>query len=292
MEPSAIDIQQVVGFINWDKLPYALLLLTIGAVCLRAVSAVAANFGERFTDRRLQVKKAEAMVRFLLYAGFAAAVLSTALRLDSQAMLALAGTIGVAVGFAFKDLLASIMSGIILLLDQPFQVGDRVAFGSYYGEVTEIGLRSVRLVTLDDNLVTIPNNAFLNSAVSSANAGALDCMCVLDFHIAAAEDFELASRLVAEAVATSGYLLVSKPISTTVADLFLGERFVTRVRAKAYVFDARYETAYGSDITRRVKKAFATHGIRTPDQQYRDLDLNGGQESPPSTLSPAQAVAP
>ncbi len=281
MDPNALDIQQVVGFVNWDKLPYALLLLAVGAVCLRVVSGLAANLGERFTDRRLQVKKAEAMARFLLYAGFAGAVLSTALRLDSQAMLALAGTIGVAVGFAFKDLLASIMSGIILLFDQPFQVGDRVAFGSFYGEITEIGLRSVRMVTLDDNLVTIPNSAFLSSAVSSANAGALDCMCVLDFHIAAYEDFELASRLVAEAVGTSGYLLVSKPISTTVADLFLGERFVTRIRAKAYVFDARYETAYGSDITRRVKKAFAAHGIRTPDQQYRDLDLNGGQEMPP-----------
>lgn len=280
MDQSSLDIQQVVGFIKWDSLPYALLLLAIGAVCLRVVSGLAANFGERFTDRRLQIKKIEAMVRFLLYAGFAGAVLSTSLRLDSQAMLALAGTIGVAVGFAFKDLLASIMSGIILLFDQPFQVGDRVAFGDYYGEITEIGLRSVRLVTLDDNLVTIPNNAFLNSAVSSANAGALDCMCVLDVYIAAAEDFELASRLVAEAVATSGYLLVSKPISTTVADLFLGERFVTRIRSKAYVFDARYETAYASDITRRVKDALAAHGIRTPDRQYRDLDMNGGREVP------------
>jgi small conductance mechanosensitive channel len=279
MDSGNIDIQQVVGFINWDKLPYALLLIAVAFVVLRVVAGTFNGLGERFTDRRLQIKKAEAMTRFLVYLVAAAGVTSTALRLDSQAMLALAGTVGVAVGFAFKDLLASLMSGIILLFDQPFQVGDRVAFGSYYGEVTEIGLRSVRLVTLDDNLVTIPNNAFLNSAVASANAGALDCMCVLDFHIAAADDFELASRLVSEATATSGFLLTTKPIVILVSDEFLGERFVTRIRSKAYVFDCRYEKAYASDITRRVKKAFALHGVRTPDQQYRDLDLNGGRES-------------
>ena len=189
------------------------------------------------------------------------------------------GTVGVAVGFALKDLRGSLIAGVILLVDEPFQVGDRVAFGDSYGEITEIGLRSVRLVTLDDNLVTIPNNLFLTQSVASANAGALDCMVVMTFYIAAAEDYRKARRLAHEATSTSRYTYLSKPIVTLIADEFLGERFVTVLRVKAYVFDARYEKAFATDVTERVKEAFAAHGILSPDRSYRDLDLNEGAET-------------
>jgi small-conductance mechanosensitive channel len=132
----------------------------------------------------------------------------------------------------------------------------------------------VRLVTLDDNLVTIPNSQFLTDSVASANAGALDCMVVVPFYIGAAEKFSVARRIVAEAAATSRYVYLQKPIVTLVSDEFMGERFVTVIRLKAYVFDARYEKAFASDVTERVKRALAEAHIRTPDRQYRDLDLN------------------
>jgi len=238
------------------------------------------DLGERFTDRRLLLKKVKALARFFIYLAIIVIIGSTVLVLRNQAFLAIAGTIGLAVGFAFKDLAASLMAGVILLVDEPFQVGDRVAFGDYYGEITEIGLRSVRLVTLDDNLVTIPNSAFLSDPVASANAGALDCMVVIPFFIGAAEDFYKARRIVAEATATSRYVFLDKPVVTLVADEFLGERFVTVIRVKAYVFDARYEKAFASDVTERVKAAFRRASIRTPDQQYRDLELNRGREAP------------
>ena len=51
-------------------------------------------------------------------------------------------------------------------------------------------------------------------------------------------------------------------------------------RLKAYVFDARYEKPFASDVTERVKLALREHGVRTPDMAYRDLDLNGGSETP------------
>jgi len=190
-----------------------------------------------------------------------------------------ATTLGVAFAFAFKDLLASLMAGVILLIDEPFQVGDRITFGVHYGEVADIGLRSVRLVTLDDNLVTIPNAVFLTEAVASANAGQLDCMVVIPLYIGAAESFYRARRLAYEAAVTSRYVYLEKPVVTQITDEFLGERFVTVIRIKAYVFDARYETSFVSDVTERVKIAFRAHGVRTPDQQYRDLDLNGGSET-------------
>lgn len=278
MDPS-LDLQQLVRFIDWSRVPYALMVIVVGLIVERVVSDFLDDLGERFAERRLLLKKLKALGRFLFFAALGGLVGTSVLSVDRQVMVALAGTLGLAVGFAFKDLLASLMAGVILLIDQPFQVGDRISFGGYYGEVTEIGLRSVRLVTLDDNLVTVPNSAFITDAVASANAGALDCMVVTEFYIAPAEDFAAARRLAAEAAATSRYVYLEKPVVTLLSDRFMGERFVTVITVKAYVFDARYEKAFASDITERVKRAFTAAGIHGPDRAYRDLDLRG-RETP------------
>ncbi|MCO4769504.1 MAG: mechanosensitive ion channel [Deltaproteobacteria bacterium] len=274
-----MDPQDLVRFIHVDRIPFALLVLVVGVVVVRFSARFLDQLGERFTDRRLLLKKVAALSRFFIYLLIVVIISTSVLALESEALLAVAGSIGVAVGFAFKDLLASVIAGVILLMDQPFQVGDRVTFGTYYGEVKEIGLRSVRVVTLDDNLVTIPNALFLSEAVASANAGQLDAMVVVPFYIAAAEDYEKAQEIVREAALTSAYVYVEKPVVTLVSDEFLGERFVTIIRLKAYVFDARYEKAFSSDITRRVKSAFRSSEIRGPDIAYRDLDLNHGVET-------------
>jgi small-conductance mechanosensitive channel len=234
----------------------------------------------------LLLKKIAVLARFAVYAVVAAGVGSSLLDLSNEAVLAISGTFGLALGFALKDVAASLMAGVMLLIDQPFQVGDRISFDGYYGEVTKIGLRSVRLVTLDDNHVTIPNSRFQESPVASANAGELDCMVVIPFYISAGEDFVRARRLIAEATATSRYVYLDKPMVTLVSDEFLGERFVTIVRVKAYVLDARFEKAFASDVTTQVKLALREANILTPDSTPRHLDLPpGGSEQVEALLS-------
>ncbi len=275
-----LDPQQILGLIAIDRVPIALFLLATGWLFLTTVTGLLDDLGERFTDRRLTIKKAKALVRFFLYLGLGAVVPLSLVR-DSSALLPLAATLTFGLGFALKDIVSSLMSGMLLLLDEPFQVGDRVAFGGFYGEITEIGLRSVRMVTLDDNLVTIPNSAFLTQPVASANAGALDCMVVVPFYIGASEDFDRARRILEEVAATSRYVYLDKPVVTVMSDKFLGERFVTVITLKSYVFDARYEKAFSTDLTVRAKRALRQALIRQPDRAYRDLDMFN-QETPPA----------
>ena len=286
MDGVNVDINEVIQFINWNMLPFALIVVAGVFIGQQLLRRLLDDLGERFTDRRLLLKKIAAIARLVIIVGGIGVALASTLDLRSEALLAIAGTVGLAVGFAIKDLLASLMAGVILLVDEPFQVGDRIAFGDYYGEVSEIGFRSVRLVTLDDNLVTIPNSAFLTESVASANAGALDCMVVVPVYLAAAEDFRKARRLIAEAGATSRYVYLQKPLTTTIRDAFMGERFVTVIDLKAYVFDARYEKAFVSDVTERVKLAFRREGIRTPDRAYRDLEVHGREHPQAGVLAP------
>jgi small-conductance mechanosensitive channel len=135
-----------------------------------------------------------------------------------------------------------------------------------YGEVVEMGLLSVRLVTLDDNLVSVPNNRFLSEKVSSANSGALAQMCVFHFYIGCNEDFGAARRVVYEAAASSRYVYLNQPIGVVIREAPVpdgAERFAIRLSVKAYVLDGRYETAFGTDIHVRVKRSFSELGIRT-----------------------------
>lgn len=272
-EPPPEGPQSFIEFIAFDRVPFAIVVGLVGYAILRVSTRVLDDLGERFTDRRLLFKQANALFRFSLYLAIPAIMAASVLQLSSETLFAVAGSVGLAVGFAFSDLLGALVAGVLLLLDRPFQVGDRISFGGFYGEVQEMGIRSVRLVTLDDNLVTIPNNKFLTDSVASANAGALDAMVVIPFYLGAAEDFQLARRIVAEAATTSRYVYLNKPVVTQVSDQFLGERFVTVISVKAYVFDVRYEMAFSTDVTERVKLAFRELGLRTPDQGYRDLDL-------------------
>lgn len=275
-----LSVEQIIQFVAWDRVPLAFVVVVVAWVGMTLLTRFLNDLGERIVERRLFLKKVEALTRFALYGLLALTLVTSLLDVPAGVMFTLLGTSVLAFGFAFKDLLASLMAGVILLIDEPFQLGDRVKFGDWYGEVTAMGLRSVRITTLDDNLVTIPNSSFLTDTVASANAGALDCMVVVPFYIACGEDFYLARRLVAEATATSRYVFLDKPLTTTIRDEFMGERFVTVIQVKAYVFDARYETAFASDVTERVKVAFRRAGIRGPDQAYRDLEVYH-RESPP-----------
>lgn len=117
----------------------------------------------------------------------------------------------------------------------------------------EIGLRTVRLVTLDDNLVTIPSNKFLTEAVASANAGALDCMVVMPFYISSSADHVRARHIVRDAVLASRYLYLGKPFVVLVSNQLTAQgQVVVELTAKAYVFDTRFEKAFASDVTDRV----------------------------------------
>ena len=250
----------------------ALLVVAIALVCLRGISVITDRAGQRFADRRLLAQQVATVLRFSIYFTTFILVVRSVFRLDRQTMLALTGTLAVGVGFALKDLAASVLAGITILFDRPFHVGDRVTFGGYYGEITNIGLRSVRMTTLDDSVVTIPNNKFLTDVVVSGNAGALDMQVDMDFFISQDSDVARAKRVVLEALRTSRFVFLEKPTVVLVKDLIHQGYLVTRLRAKAYVLDVRHEKAFETDVTERVKEAFARMKIKPPAMRQIDLE--------------------
>ena len=189
------DLSSLMESLRFERLFFAAVVIAVAVIVSRLVSSTLDRLGEGQARRRLLFKKVASITRFVVFVLAFLVLVTNVFSFSQEALLALGGTLAVTLGFALKDTVASLFSGILILIDQPFQVGDRITFGEYYGEVKEIGLRTVRIVTLDDNLVTIPTNKFLTEEVASGNAGALDMMVVIDFHIAVDADFADAKQI-------------------------------------------------------------------------------------------------
>jgi len=92
--------------------------------------------------------------------------------INVSAWLASAGVIGIAIGFAAKDTLANFISGIFILTDAPYKMGDYINLDSgERGQVKHIGLRSTRILTRDDVEVTIPNAVIGNAKIVNESGG-------------------------------------------------------------------------------------------------------------------------
>ena len=254
----------IFDFLKIDKVFMFLFLICLIFIFVKIVSVWSEKIQQKFQGKRLVILQVTTVFSFLTYLlGFVASFYYV-FRPSKELLVAIGGSAAVAIGFALKDLVESIIAGFTLLFDRPFQVGDRVSFGDVYGEIKKIGLRSVRLVTLDDNLVTIPNSKFLSDVVSSGNSGALEMMVVIPFYFSPKQDLETVRDLLHEVVITSRFVYLEKPISIVFEEVAISEKFVIKANVKAYVLDVKYEKALLSDITIRGSKVINDKGLIRP----------------------------
>lgn len=108
----------------------------------------------------------------MLLVGFGAYVVLLIWGINPTAWLASAGVIGIAVGFAAKDSLANLFSGIFIVADAPYKIGDYIVLDTgERGKVTNLGMRSTRLLTRDDVEVTVPNAVIANAKIINESGG-------------------------------------------------------------------------------------------------------------------------
>lgn len=136
------------------------------------VLTILSHYNDRFPlvqDRTLPLFQNLAALSFF---GIGAYFLFLAWDIDVTAWLASAGIIGLAVSFAAKDTLSNLFAGVFILADAPYAVGDFIVLDSgERGCVTQIGLRSTRLLTRDDVEVTVPNSVMGSSKIVNETAG-------------------------------------------------------------------------------------------------------------------------
>lgn len=101
----------------------------------------------------------------IIFAGFLAAMMIAIPDFTPAQLISALGIGSVAIGFAFKDIFQNLLSGILLLLSEPFRIGDRIVSGSFEGTVENIEIRATTLRTYDGRRIVIPNAQLFTSPV-------------------------------------------------------------------------------------------------------------------------------
>lgn len=252
----------------------SLLVILVFHFLIRAVIWVLETLAERSTARRLSFKWLIPITRMVFWAIAVFLIVNNIFQVDAQGIIAAGAALGVGIAVAAQDVLKNVLGGLTVVFDQPFQVGDKISVGGTYGEVVSIGLRSTRIVTADDDLVSIPNSKLVEEQVANSNAGQLNCQVATNLYLPGRVDERRAKEIAFEAAVTSKYVFLNKPIVVLVTDDFR-TTFVTRIKVRAYVLDPRFEFVFQSDVTERARDGFRKAGLMPERDWYPMVEGEG-----------------
>ena len=215
----------------------------------------------------------------IIYATAVIMALDT-LGINIMPFIAGAGVAGIAIGFAAKDTLSNLIAGVLLIIDRPFEVGDRIevwsapAGSATWGDVINVGLRATKIKTTDNIVIIIPNNEIMKRDIVNYTIISTNIRVRINVGVAYDADIEKAKKLildVADAVAW-----ISKSPAPKVVVRSFGESSVD-LQLRVWIDDARKRMDTISYVTDKIKTAFDQHGIEIP---YPKRDITVTQRSP------------
>ena len=151
-------------------------------------------------DEQLQILVSRLAAGFLIVIGIFASLSVIIESFDFGQVIAGLGFTSFVVGFATKDILNNFLSGILILWQRPFGLGDYLFVGSNQGKVEHIGVRATMLRKDDGEAIIIPNGEMYSSPLTIRGAGKKRRMN-LKFHLAFDQDLPLAKQLVLDSLA-------------------------------------------------------------------------------------------
>lgn len=226
------------------------------------IRVTAASLAKAFPKRRMGVLRWVPVLNFALYFIGIAIFFYVIFEPSKQFVMYCMMSGFIALGFAFKDSVESIMAGVLLLTDKPFQVGDRVSFQQYYGDIIDIGLRSVKLKTLDQGVVTIPNHLFMSNSVKSKSVGHVAMNIDVSLYVSIEADLYHIQDILKEVGSASIYLDTTQPVEVFVKEILTDQgTAVFEVITSGLLKDARRESYFKTDFFMRAHKVFKEKNI-------------------------------
>jgi len=191
-------------------------------------------------------------------------------KINVTPLLASAGIVGVAIAIAAKDTLSNFFGGISIFMDRPYKIGDYIIIeGGERGEVAAIGVRSTRIMTRDDVLITIPNSVIANSKIINESAPIPNFRVRIAISVAYGSDIDLVEKILLE-IASANENILPEPDPRVrfreFGDSALNFELLCWVRKPALRGRVVHE------LNSAIYKKFGDFGITIPFQQ-RDLHI-------------------
>ena len=247
-------IAQLTELLSVSRLLQVAMVLLFTWLLLRIFHFGLQHLMQRFPRYRLQMGQVYPVIRIVTWSLCILYMVFGIIQPPQAIVFAVLGSVGLAVGLAAQGGVRNLLAGVMMIFNPPFRVGDMVKFGGYYGEVIRLDLSVTMLRTQDDNVVMVPNSVVLENAVANSNSGELSEMVVVNIDLPQTTPVQQARTLAMEAVISSPYTYLKKPVSVVVESRYDYD-FLLRLVIKAYVIDVRLERMLASDITERYLEA-------------------------------------
>ena len=147
-------------FYGFEEINFLLIFLIIAGafIAIVIVQRLLPKVAEKVPGRfRHYILPFIPIVRLFILLIAVFSVVPLIVRPSLQNFVAIFGAAGLAIGFAFKDYVSSLIAGVVAIYEQPYRPGDWVRIDDVYGEVKSLGLRSLQILTPDDTMVSIPS---------------------------------------------------------------------------------------------------------------------------------------
>jgi MscS family membrane protein len=245
------------------KIIVVVVLVGVAWVLLKWVRGFFDGLEKHNPRLRFLLRQIEPPLRIIIW--FAAILLSADILAPSQnAFLAGLGSAALAIGLGLQDLIKNLIGGLVVIVDRPFQIGDRVEFGEACGEVKQIGLRSTKLLTDAGMLVTIPNADVLTRPIFNANVGVAECMVSANLALPSNVDVDQVLSLCRKVAVCCPYTHLARNVEVDLEE-DKKKSTITLLVIHAYVYDHRFASAMKTDILRRTRRELLAHGILAGD---------------------------
>ncbi|MDF2378061.1 MAG: mechanosensitive ion channel family protein [Verrucomicrobiales bacterium] len=182
------------------------------------------------------------------------------------AVMGAAGLAGLALGFAFKNIVENYLAGVLLSTRNPFEIGDAVEIDGQTGKVARLTSRDTVLVTLDGNHLRIPNAKVMNSVLLNYSRNPLRRF---DFYVGVSTEFDLTEvKRIAMETLKENPAVLDDPAPMVAIDS-LGDSAI-QVRLFAWLDQSKHSfLKVKSESIRLIKEAFDEAGIEMPEPIYR-----------------------
>ncbi len=256
----------------------AVLVVLVAVFLARTARRVLSSIMNRVSPLR-QVNELVSTVAYMIVFTAGVFIALGILELDKTvtSLLAGVGIVGLALGFAFQDIAANFISGVLLAVRRPFEEGQIISTGDFMGTVHRITLRNTEMQTFQGQIVFIPNkDVFQNPIVNYSRLGRrrID----LKVGVSYGDDLETVKKVATEAVEALDYLDRRQPVS-----LYFEEFGDSSINFSIrYWVSFKRQTDYlqaQSDGIIRIKQAFDREGITIPFPiRTLDFGIVGGQK--------------
>jgi len=269
---SGIGLIQLFQVPMLEKIVYAFMVLLLSSIANGIIGSIIPLLDEKIAEKththvdNIVLDLAGKFSGVIVYAVGIILALDI-LGLNVMPFVAGASVAGIAIGFAAKDTLSNLIAGVLLIVDRPFEVGDRIEVWSAprnsatWGDVIDIGLRATKIRTTDNIVIVIPNNEIMKRDIINYTTITKEIRVRIPIGIAYEADVKRAKAIINSAALELDWV-IKDPAPKVVVRNF-GESSVD-LEARVWIREPRRRMDTISHVKDRVKELFQQERIEIP----------------------------